>query len=223
MNNNNYIVIQWWMINELKIKGNELLLYGLIYWYSQDWESKFRGSLTYIQKALWISRHTVIDLLKKLIKKELIIKNEPWIYSVKTELLKNIYSVKTGTPLVQKVNSDSVENAHNIYINKNKSKYVAETIYKNYFTKIPENKKQYVKKSQTILYINQLLKEYTEDDLNSSIKNYFNNTDSLYIKAPQYFFSNTKQWKDYRLFEQWIEKNNDIIKKREFNIENIKF
>ena len=33
--NENYVLIQGWMINELKLKGNELLIYALIYGFSQ--------------------------------------------------------------------------------------------------------------------------------------------------------------------------------------------
>ena len=38
MNNykDNYIVIQTFMIRELKLKGNELILYALIHGFSQD-------------------------------------------------------------------------------------------------------------------------------------------------------------------------------------------
>ena len=34
--NENYLVIQGWMITELKLKGNELLIYAIIYGFSQN-------------------------------------------------------------------------------------------------------------------------------------------------------------------------------------------
>ena len=48
MKNENYIVIQGWMRNELNLKGNELIVYALIYGFSQDEESEFTGSVAYI-------------------------------------------------------------------------------------------------------------------------------------------------------------------------------
>lgn len=33
--NENYLVIQGWMITELKLKGNELLIYAIIYGFSR--------------------------------------------------------------------------------------------------------------------------------------------------------------------------------------------
>jgi len=66
MNDNGYINIQGWMITRLGLKGNELILFALIYGFSQDGQSDFHGSITYIQKALQISRPSVVSLLKKL-------------------------------------------------------------------------------------------------------------------------------------------------------------
>lgn len=53
-----YIVIQDWMISDLQLKGNELLTYSLIYGFSQDGESEFKGSLKYISEFLGISKST---------------------------------------------------------------------------------------------------------------------------------------------------------------------
>lgn len=46
--NESYITIQGWMVNELKLKGNDLFVYAIIYGFSQDGESKFTGSLSYL-------------------------------------------------------------------------------------------------------------------------------------------------------------------------------
>ena len=53
-----YIVIQDWMISDLQLKGNELLTYSLIYGFSQDGESEFKGSLKYISEFLGVSKRT---------------------------------------------------------------------------------------------------------------------------------------------------------------------
>jgi len=76
MTNKSYITIQGWMIENLDLKGNELILFAVIYGFSQNLNSEYKGSLTYISKGLKLSRRSVISLLKKLIEKDLIIKIE---------------------------------------------------------------------------------------------------------------------------------------------------
>ena len=36
MKSDNYIVIQGWMVNELNLKGNDLLVFALIYGFTRD-------------------------------------------------------------------------------------------------------------------------------------------------------------------------------------------
>lgn len=76
MKNNNFITIQGWMVNEIGLSGNELLLYALIYGFSQDEKSSFNLSLSYTMKWLNVSKQTVITTLKKLVDKGLITKEE---------------------------------------------------------------------------------------------------------------------------------------------------
>ena len=51
--NDNYIAIQGFMVKDLELAGNELIAYALIYGFSQDGESQFRGSLSYV--ADWLN------------------------------------------------------------------------------------------------------------------------------------------------------------------------
>lgn len=46
--NENFIAIQGFMVKELGLSGNELIAYALIYGFSQDNESEFKGSLNYV-------------------------------------------------------------------------------------------------------------------------------------------------------------------------------
>lgn len=64
--NGNYFVIQGWMINELKLKGNELIVYAIIYGFSQD-GNYYTGSLQYIAEWANISKRSVINTIQKLI------------------------------------------------------------------------------------------------------------------------------------------------------------
>ena len=72
MTNENYINIQGWMINELNLKGNELVIYAIIYGFTQDGESEYHGSMRYISEALKITKGSVHDCIQKLLGKELI-------------------------------------------------------------------------------------------------------------------------------------------------------
>lgn len=75
LKNDNYIQISGWMLNELQLKGIELLLYALIHGFSQDGKSDYHGGLQYM--ALWTnsSKQGVIKALKSLIEKGLIDKS----------------------------------------------------------------------------------------------------------------------------------------------------
>lgn len=74
MKNDNYIVITGWMINDLKLSGNDLLVYALIYGFSQDGESWYTGSRNYIADSLGITPRTVSRLLQSLEEQGFIIK-----------------------------------------------------------------------------------------------------------------------------------------------------
>ena len=72
----NYIVIQSFMVNELQLKGNELLIYAIIYGFSQDEEQKFSGTLQYLADWTNSTKQGVIKNLKSLLEKGLIIREE---------------------------------------------------------------------------------------------------------------------------------------------------
>ncbi len=80
---NNYLSIQGWMITDLKLSGNELLCYALIYGFCQDGETKYAGSSSYICEWLSCSKKTALTTLKALTDKGLIEKFEKVINGVK--------------------------------------------------------------------------------------------------------------------------------------------
>ena len=65
----NYFTIHGWMTIRLGLKGIERELFAILYGFSQDGESYFTGSLSYLQKWVIASRPTVIKTLKTLVKK----------------------------------------------------------------------------------------------------------------------------------------------------------
>lgn len=72
----NYLQIQGWMITNLHLKGNELLIYALIYGFSQDGESRYKLSLNYMAEWLSSTKQTVINTINSLEEKNLIIKEQ---------------------------------------------------------------------------------------------------------------------------------------------------
>lgn len=70
----NFIAIQGWMRNQLNLKGNELLIYALIYGFSQDGESRFKGSRKYVADWCGCSLNTVDRSLGSLVAKGLLAK-----------------------------------------------------------------------------------------------------------------------------------------------------
>ena len=81
--NENFVAIQGWMVTELKLKGNSLLIYAIIYGFSQTEGQVFSGSLQYLADWTNSTKQGVMNCLKKLVEDGLIGKNEKYINGVK--------------------------------------------------------------------------------------------------------------------------------------------
>ena len=68
----NYILIQSWMISDLKLKGNELLIYAIIYGFSQTNGTAFTGSLQYLADWTNSTKQGILKNLKSLMEKGLV-------------------------------------------------------------------------------------------------------------------------------------------------------
>lgn len=84
MNEHAYIVIPASAREQLQLRGNELLIWSIINGFSQDGESWFTGSLSYLIEWTGASKPTVINTLKSLTEKGLLIRREREISNVKT-------------------------------------------------------------------------------------------------------------------------------------------
>ncbi len=89
----------------------------------------------------------------------------------------------------------------------------ASFVYKNYFNRVPKEKRKWSKSAQAIWYITSLLKEFSMTELVNSANNYLRQTESTYIMATQYFYSNSMKGKQYRVFVDYIkeEKEEKVI------------
>ena len=72
------IQIYGWMATKLKLKGNELLIYAVIYSFSRNnkGEGVFNASIPYLQEWTNSTKRNIINCLNSLITKQLIIKTE---------------------------------------------------------------------------------------------------------------------------------------------------
>ena len=132
----NFYAVSGWMVTRLGLKGRELHAYAIIYGFTQDRETEFSGSLSYISEWLGCTKKTAIETLKSLISKGLIAKNQDEIHGVKVNYYKVILppakpqvplsdggvkitptSVKTTTGQCNNYNEGGVKTTPNIYSN----------------------------------------------------------------------------------------------------------
>ena len=125
----NYITLPGFAIVRMKLSGNELICYSLIYGFTQDNETEFAGSLSYISSALNVTKQNALAILNRLVKKGLIEKREEKVNGVKlcrycisnsvTETITGIAESATGgiaetiTPPIAEtatINNNSIDN-----------------------------------------------------------------------------------------------------------------
>lgn len=79
----NYYIVFRWMRTALGLSGNELNAFALVYSYSQDGQGCYYGSLAATAELLGVSRQTAINILKRLVEKEFITKEDTLVNGVK--------------------------------------------------------------------------------------------------------------------------------------------
>ena len=72
MRKDGYVVVQPWMVTDYNLNGNKLLIYALIWGFSQDEQSCFYGSVSYVVEYFKLSKRAVLNLLAELEKDGLI-------------------------------------------------------------------------------------------------------------------------------------------------------
>ena len=128
----NYINIQGWMVTKLGLKGNELLIYAIIYGFSQTEDQTFNGSLQYLADWTNSTKQGVTKNLKALVEKGYIIKEDKYInnvkfceyYATKLDTVYNSvaqgiqqsltgYTTKFNTPMQQSLTNNINDNIDN--------------------------------------------------------------------------------------------------------------
>ena len=153
MENTDFLNIQGWMINELNLKGNELIVYALIYGFTKDGVSEFRGSRQYMADWTNSSVRSVQNVVNSLVNKGMIEKNNHInkYGSLETSGYKAINvpklsSEKSSSPLEKKVHEGSEKSSHN-------------NIDNNISNNIVDIKEKNIKKET----VNSVIAEYTEN------------------------------------------------------------
>ena len=181
----NFVTIQSYMVTDLKLKGNELIIYAIINGFCQDGEHKFNGSLLYLADWTNSTKQGVIKNLKSLVEKGYIIKNSENINGVnKVEYYTTMFNRGIKQSLIGGI-KQSLTN--NIYIDKIED--IKEIIdYLN--TKLNTNYKSNTKQTQSM--INARFKEgFTVEDfkmvIDKKYKEWLNTEFEQYL-TPQTLF-----------------------------------
>lgn len=138
----NYFAVQGWMVTELKLKGNALMLYAIIYGFSQTTNTAFTGSVDYLCEWLGgVSRPTVINTLDNLVKQGLLTKSSTTkgalIYNSYTALRPSKKILSDEDPTSKKTLPDT---SKNFLLNKDSKDNIEKSISKEMEGKAPKKK-----------------------------------------------------------------------------------
>ncbi len=128
----NYVTIQGWML-DLDIKGNELLVYAVIYGFSQAEGTCYSGSVKYLMEWTKSSENGVLNALKALVEKGYLEKRSEGRGSAKKNYYRAIYGEELNES--NEPTNNTKENAKAEY-GANKNKYeVVKAKYRQYINK----------------------------------------------------------------------------------------
>ena len=170
MKNTNYYTVHGWMINELGLSGNDLLIYAIIYGFSQDGNTEYSGSLNYLVTFINSTKPTVINCLKKLCERGLLVKTDRIInkqnFPTYTAVVPDLTSGKNSLPplknslLGDSKNSlppskESLPNNTSIINSNNQTNSSGETP---------------AEQSPAVTFLSKSFKKWTKDEFSASIK-----------------------------------------------------
>ena len=211
MKEGSYITIQSWMVNKLGISGNELICYAIIFGFSQDGDSEFRGSQGYIASCLNMTRENARKVLERLADKGLISKREEVISGVKFCRYSAIVptmegEMKQSTPSAETEHDNNIDNIDKEERDKSLSKKEGKTRNK-YDEHFEECWKEYGRKGSKSEAFKRWKKLSDEDKskILPHIKAYIQSkSEKTYQKDFERYISN-------RIFESVVYKGNMII------------
>ena len=140
-----FISLQGWMLTKLGLSGDDLLVYGIIYGFSQKEGHAYTGGVEYLQE--WLgksSRNTITDVLNHLEERKFIIKKK-----VKN---KNTYYINDEI-------LDDVESAKNQDSSENESANIQESNPEKIMTESAKNQDSYNISKDILSYLNEISKK----------------------------------------------------------------
>jgi hypothetical protein len=115
MKDENYVNIQGWMLRD-DLTLTDSFMWGLIYGFSQDGESEFHGSISYIMSAAKVSKNTAIRSVRKLMEIGVVFKTRESHYrAIKSTIPKMGTVPKIGIDCTQNGYSTVPKSEHNNY------------------------------------------------------------------------------------------------------------
>lgn len=137
IDNNSYVLIQKWMMTDLNLCGNELLIYAIIFGFSQAEDQTYKGGLQYLADWAKISKQGVHKILTSLVSKNLINKKDYILNGVKMcEYTANLNDSEVRQPqftpsttvygcqpqLINNKENNNIINSNNNYLKENNVK-----------------------------------------------------------------------------------------------------
>ena len=169
MQPNTYVVIQSWMITELNLANNDLLVYAIIYGFSQDNESYYEGNIQYLADWCNSTKRGIYKNLQNLIDLGLIEKIEkaPNQYRYRASE-QSSHLVNCSSQVVNKVHSDNIYNS-NISNNTNVLLSILPdgTENNNFLVNTPKKKKGMYDKCYT-----EIMTRYSDKELQNILVDY---------------------------------------------------
>lgn len=219
----NYITVLAPMITKLQLKGNELLIFSLIHGFSQDGESRFKGSIKYLNQWTGLNKTTIISILKKLVDLKYIQKYEYEENRIKhCEYVSNYFEVlgwleNPTTPRLENTTGGGCEIQPGVVVKSNPILIDNNTIIleekepgeKAPDSLFPEIEPEKVDKSKKTLFSNSVYKDY--------------DTFVLKFKSPEYenvdlfhYYTSVKNWSDKKDMKRtargWIATAQDFMR-----------
>ena len=92
-----FFTIQDWMVQDLKLRGADLLVFAVIYGFTQGAQGIFSGTGHYIAYITGLSRQSVVRSLDVLVSKQYVQKNvikaykKEWIYCIYNNFILDVF------------------------------------------------------------------------------------------------------------------------------------
>ena len=181
--NENIFIVSGWMVNELKLSGNSLMVFAIIFGFSQDGESYFTGSRKYLCDFTGASKPTIDKALNELIEKNYIYKYSEKRndiiynkYQVNLEILNFTTSKETLPPCKETLPNnieDNIDNKEISIINNTKEKEIDPRVQRIFVWWNVNNIIKHSKLNETrIKAIKNKLKDYNVSEIEKAISNY---------------------------------------------------